>query len=217
MPSRPSSTSRSPRSAFTPCFPQAELSAPWSGSRPLPARACLEELGPDREYYEKPISSFDKEEHDSNYAPRKNGNIADWPPSQPDGFSDPYLMPSLTRNERLRLTMLWYHTRDIFEDGDFRLRLQEQIDLVQTFMGWDFAIMGTVSEDMFTRVATAGLPLALVPRRDSPCSHTINQEPGVSVPSCASFSRNNETEVKARQSSCFPISPMTGVSASSPV
>ncbi|KAK7749649.1 hypothetical protein SLS53_000227 [Cytospora paraplurivora] len=74
--------------------------------------------------------------------------------------------------------MLWYHTNDLLEDEDFLVRVQEQLDLVQTFMGWEFAIMGFVSEDIFTRVAAAGLPLALVPRRESPCSHTINQEPG---------------------------------------
>lgn len=41
--------------------------------------------------------------------------------------------------------------------------------------------MGLVFEDAFNRIATAGMPLAVVPRRESPCSHTINQEPGVSL------------------------------------
>lgn len=181
MPSRLSPALRSSRSAFTPCFPQVEASAAWSGSLPDPARLFPEDLGPDREYYEQPVGKFDEQDHDSHYAQRQNGCIADLPPPRPEGFSDPYLMPSLTRNERLRLTMLWYHTRDVFEDPAFLQRLQEQLNLVQTFMGWEFAIMGTVSEDIFTRVAAAGLPLAIVPRRDSPCSHTINQEPGVSV------------------------------------
>lgn len=49
------------------------------------------------------------------------------------------------------------------------------------FVGWEFAIMGLVFEDAFNRIATAGMPLAVVPRRESPCSHTINQEPGVSL------------------------------------
>lgn len=74
--------------------------------------------------------------------------------------------------------MLWYHTDGVLDDEEFLRRLQEQLDLVQAFMGWEYAIMGLVSEDIFTRVATAGIPLAIVPRRDSPCSHTINQASG---------------------------------------
>lgn len=69
----------------------------------------------------------------------------------------------------------------MLEDEDFLARLQEKLDLVQTFFAdWEFAIMGLVFEDAFTRIATAGMPLAVVPRRESPCSHTVNQEPGVS-------------------------------------
>ena len=64
------------------------------------------------------------------------------------------------------------------------MRLQAIVGLVQTFFqGWEFAIMGFVSEDAFTRVATAGMELAVVPRRESPCSHTVTQlDPGVSIP-----------------------------------
>lgn len=170
-------SSRSSRVAFTPYFPRAERSAPWPVLRSLPAKPGDGDL----ELYDNPISTFDEKAHGSYYAPRKDGINADLPPPQPEGFSDPYLIPSLTRNERLRLTMLWYHTNDLLEDEDFLVRVQEQLDLVQTFMGWEFAIMGFVSEDIFTRVAAAGLPLALVPRRESPCSHTINQKPGVSA------------------------------------
>ncbi|ROV93569.1 hypothetical protein VMCG_08056 [Cytospora schulzeri] len=183
MPSRPassirSSSIRSSHSTLTSYFPQAEASAPWLGSRLLPLRPCHGDPNFDIELPKEPILEFDEQKHDSNYVPRPEGIDADLPPPRPDGFADPYLMPSLTKNERLRLTMLWYHTDGVLEDEDFLRRLQEQLDLVQAFMGWEYAIMGLVSEDIFTRVATAGIPLAIVPRRDSPCSHTINQKPG---------------------------------------
>lgn len=183
MPSRLSS------SALAPCFPQAEGSPSWPGSRRLPARPSHELPDLQRVLPGVPIPEFNKRVHEASYAPRKDGIYADLPPPRPDGFSDPYLMPSLTKNERLRLTMLWYHTDSIYSDEEFLRRLQEQLDLVQTFMGWEMAIMGFVSEDIFTRVATAGLPLAIVPRRESPCSHTINQEPGVSFPPSRPFKR----------------------------
>ncbi|KUI71466.1 Sensor protein GacS [Cytospora mali] len=176
MPSRPSSL-RSSHAALTPYFPQAEASASWLRPRQLPAQPRHDDLDA-LETYNEPINEFDKKLHDTVYTPRKDGTYADLPPPRPEGFSDPYLLPSLTRNERLRLTMLWYHTDGLLDDKDFLRRLQEQLDLVQAFMGWEYAIMGLVSENMFTRVATAGIPLALVPRRDSPCSHTINQKPG---------------------------------------
>lgn len=188
MSSRPASSIRSlssigsSHSALTAYFPQAEGSPSWLDSRRLPARPLHESLDLDREQISKPIAEFDEQRHNASYIPRPDGIDADLPPPRPDGFPDSsYLLPSLTRNERLRLTMLWYHTDGILEDEDFLRRLQEQLDLVQGFMGWEYAIMGLVSEDNFTRVATAGMPLAIVPRRDSPCSHTINQDPGVSV------------------------------------
>ncbi|KAK2602325.1 hypothetical protein N8I77_008869 [Diaporthe amygdali] len=87
-------------------------------------------------------------------------------------------MPCLASNERLRLTMLWYYTRGLYEDGEFLQLLQEKLDLVQTFMEWEFALLGLLSEDVYTRVAATGLPLAVLPRRESTCSHTVTQEPG---------------------------------------
>jgi len=57
-------------------------------------------------------------------------------------------------------------------------KLQGILGIVQKFMGWEFAIIGMVEEAVFTRVAAINMPVALLPRRESPCSHTINQEPG---------------------------------------
>lgn len=170
-PESPSSHSAPPlTTVFAPYYPKCEADS--HELRPLPGRPrCVL----DEQLCSNPLLAFDEQLHETNFKPRPDGRLAD----QPDGFSDPYLMPSLTRNERLRLTMFWYYTRGLCEDAEFLQLLQEKLELVQTFMEWEFALLGLVSEDTFTRVAASGLPLAVLPRRESTCSHTINQEPNV--------------------------------------
>lgn len=169
-PETPSSPSAPLATAFAPCYPKCEADA--IELPPLPGRPlCIL----DEELCRKPLLAFDEQLHESSFNPRPDGSLAD----QPDGFCDPYLMPSLARNERLRLTMFWYYTHGLYEDGEFLQSLQEKLDLVKTFMEWEFALLGLVSEDAFTRLAASGLPLAVLPRRESTCSHTINQEPNV--------------------------------------
>ncbi|KAL1873238.1 hypothetical protein Daus18300_004058 [Diaporthe australafricana] len=163
-------TSTSLPAAFAPCYPKSE--AGQLDLRPLPPR---EYCAFDDELCSKSLLVFDGQQHESNYSSRSDGTLGSLS-QQPDGCSDPYSMPSLARNERLRLTMLWYHTRGLHEDREFQHVLQEKLDLVQTFMQWEFAILGVLSEDVYTRLAASGLPLAVLPRRESTCSHTINQE-----------------------------------------
>jgi len=128
-----------------------------------------------------PLADFDKQVHDASYPQRPRGQDVDLPPPRPDDFSDPYLMPSVTAHEYMRLTLLWYHTRGLLEDEAFMLGLQEKLQLLKVLTGWEVAIMGLVSEDVYARLVAAGVPLAILPRRESTCSHTINQRPGVSV------------------------------------
>ncbi|KAI3391924.1 hypothetical protein diail_6626 [Diaporthe ilicicola] len=191
-PKSPTSSASTPlTTAFAPFYPKAETNQ--LELRPLPAwPLCVA----DEQLCSKPISPFDEQLHESNYNPRSD-SLSELS-NPPDGFSDPYLMPSLARNERLRLTMFWYYTRGLYEDREFLQLLQEKLDLVQTFMDWEFALLGLLSEDVFTRLAATGLPLAAVPRRESTCSHTINQEPGViqtvfSLPDMASDWRFKES------------------------
>ncbi|POS77437.1 hypothetical protein DHEL01_v204160 [Diaporthe helianthi] len=169
-PASSSTASTSLTNAFAPCYPKSEPSE--SELRPLPVRPFFVS---DDELCGKPISAFNEQLHRACYGLNSDLNLT----QRPDGFADPYLMPSLSRNERLRLTMLWYYTRGLDQDRGFVHLLQEKLDLVQAFMEWDFAILGLVSEDIFTRVVASGIPTAVVPRRESTCSHTINQEPGV--------------------------------------
>lgn len=194
-PTASSSGSRSSRAEPSPYFPKAAGPDSLQGrTMTLPLRP--HSVGPviDCANACKPISEFNDAVHAANFAPRPEGVEADLPPQQPEGFGDAYLMPSLTRHERLRLTMFWYYTRDILEDQDFLQRLQEKLELVQVLIGWEFAIVGLLSEDVFTRLVTAGLPLAIVPRRESPCSHTINQKPGVSPVMHGERERERERE-----------------------
>jgi hypothetical protein len=100
------------------------------------------------------------------------------PAMPPD--SQTYLFPMLTRNERLRLTMMYYYTQGALEDIELMSRLQEKAYLAQETVGWEFAIAGLLNHNTYTRMVTAGLPLAVLPRRESTCAHTVNQPPGVS-------------------------------------
>lgn len=128
----------------------------------------------------QPIAPWDDEHHNTNYTEQLKANAAAEVPPEPKGFNDKYLMPTLTKNERQRLTMLWYYTRNIQQDPQLLQRLNEKISLVREFMGWEFAIAGILTNNSYIRIATAGLPLKALPRRESTCAHTVNQQSGVS-------------------------------------
>jgi hypothetical protein len=75
--------------------------------------------------------------------------------------------------------MLFYYTRGTLEDEELMSRLQEKVHLAHETVGWDFVIAGLMNHNTYTRMVTVGLPLAVLPRRESTCAHTINQTPGV--------------------------------------
>jgi len=127
----------------------------------------------------QPIGVWENEFYQENYPERLKVNAAAEIPEEPSRSDDKYLMPVLTKNERQRLTMLWYYTRNIEQDQKLMQKLTDKIDLVKEFMGWDFAIVGILSNNNYIRIATSGLPLAILPRRESTCSHTVNQQSGV--------------------------------------
>ena len=93
-----------------------------------------------------------------------------------------YLFPVLTRNERLRQTMLFYYTHGALEDTELQSRLLEKVYLVKDTVGWEFVIAGLLNHNTYTRMVTVGLPLAVLPRRESTCAHTVNQPLGVGAP-----------------------------------
>ena len=60
-------------------------------------------------------------------------------------------------------------------------RIQEKVHLAHETIGWEFVIAGLLDHNTDTRMATVGLPLAILPRRESACAHTVNQPPGVRI------------------------------------
>ncbi|KAL1631814.1 hypothetical protein SLS56_004335 [Neofusicoccum ribis] len=110
----------------------------------------------DPDHADQPLARYDETQHILSYAEGTTAPLQTPLPSRPADFSSAYLFPSLARNERLRLTMTWYYTRGISEDEELLQKLRNIIKLVRTFIGWEFVIMGILSEDAYTRL-TDGL------------------------------------------------------------
>lgn len=131
----------------------------------------------------KPVIPWSSAFQDTNYPARQDDFAAAPIPPEPESLSDAYLHPVLARNERLRLTMLWYYTRDFLKDQDLLQRLADKVQAAEHAVDWaEFAIIGLLDHNAYHRLATRNLPLANLPRRESTCAHTINQPPRVSVP-----------------------------------
>lgn len=170
------------RTAF---FPKADATVlqtrhtpPSPTSRPTAVAPIL-----DVEHANIALKPWSTELADSVY-PKKDDIWAPAPipsPSQcpPQCVADQYLFPVLTRNEQLRLTLLFYYTRDALEDRELMSRLQEKVYLARETIGWEFVIAGLLDHNTYTRMVTVGLPLAVLPRRESTCAHTVNQPVGV--------------------------------------
>ncbi|KAK8240426.1 hypothetical protein HDK90DRAFT_183811 [Phyllosticta capitalensis] len=158
-----------------PYFPKAERI--FSRSTSPTAQSPYVIYEPDTE--RTPLALFDETANEINYGgPEEPG--AAWPP-KPSEFWGNYLMPTLTRNERLRLTMMWYHTRDLAEDHELLQRLQTTLGLVKSFVGWPYVICGLMDNHTYTRLVTEGLPLSILPRKETMCAHTINSRSGMLV------------------------------------
>jgi hypothetical protein len=101
-------------------------------------------------------------------------------PEKPACLPDRYLRSFLAEDERLRLSMFWYYTHDILnEGGEFYSGLQEKAYLAQESTGWEFVVIGLLDMSFYIRLATIGLPLAVLPRGEIICAHTVTQPPGV--------------------------------------
>jgi hypothetical protein len=166
-------------------FPKADAAVLQSKHAPPPPTSRPTAVAPilDAENADRALNVWCAEFADSVY-PRKSD---EWAPASipsikeiaPQCVLDSYLFPVLTHNERLRLTMLFYYTRGALEDLELMSRLQEKVILAQEAVGWEFAIAGLLSHNTYTRMVTVALPLAILPRRESTCAHTVNQPPGV--------------------------------------
>ncbi|KAM3470314.1 hypothetical protein MY8738_009797 [Beauveria namnaoensis] len=89
-----------------------------------------------------------------------------------------YLRAHLAKNERLRLSMLWYYGRDLESEPELLAGLQEKACLAQESSGWEFAVIGLLDVNVYIRLATVGLKLGILPRGETICAHTVTQPPG---------------------------------------
>ncbi|OAA35484.1 CheY-like superfamily [Beauveria brongniartii RCEF 3172] len=99
-------------------------------------------------------------------------------PKQTVALSCRYLRAHLAKNERLRLSMLWYYGRDLENEPEFLAGLQEKACLAQESSGWEFAVIGLLDVNVYIRLATVGLKLGILPRGETICAHTVTQPPG---------------------------------------
>ncbi|KAL4863482.1 hypothetical protein BDV12DRAFT_189675 [Aspergillus spectabilis] len=137
----------------------------------------------DPENVDQPISPWSREIEAAFYpSPAPNAPTStisgETNSDRPPGFEDRYLRAFLAQNERLRLPMLWYYTRDILKEEEFLAGLQEKAHLAQESAGWEFAVIGILDVDVYIPLATVGLELGILPRGETLCAHTVTQPPG---------------------------------------
>ena len=124
-----------------------------------------------------PPWSVDSEKN--NYPSQKEPFAPATIPEKQPCYLDRYLRASLARNERLRLSMLWYYTRGIFDEAEFLSGLQEKVCIAQESTGWENAIIGILDVNFYQRLATVGVPLGILPRGETLCGHLVAQPPSV--------------------------------------
>ncbi|KAE8862284.1 hypothetical protein PTNB29_04846 [Pyrenophora teres f. teres] len=141
-------------------FPKADAAvllsrhaAPALAERPTTTAPIL-----DPEHAPLPLDTLSAEALESVYPEKDN----DWAPAPvpvqtqcPSSCNaSQYLFPALARNERLRLTMVFYYTRGALEDEELMSRLQEKVLIAHETVGWDFAIAGLLNHNTYTRMVT---------------------------------------------------------------
>ncbi|KAJ5674150.1 histidine kinase HHK3 [Penicillium macrosclerotiorum] len=131
----------------------------------------------DRKNFDRPIRSWSSNIAKTFY-PESEAYGPSLAPEKPLSFTDRYLRAFLADNERLRLSVLWYYTRDVLKEAEFLSGLQEKAYLAQESLGWEFAVIGILDLDVYIRLATVGLELGILPRGETICAHTVTQPPG---------------------------------------
>lgn len=145
-----------------------------------PPPSYPETVGPvyDPEHVNQPVLPWSLDAEKAYYPRAEEAFMPSPVPDKHFCLSDRYLRASLTKNERFRLSMLWYYTRDIFQETEFLSGLQEKVCIAQESTGWEFAIIGILDVNYYTRLATVGVPLGILPRGETICAHTVAQPPG---------------------------------------
>ncbi|KAJ5988435.1 hypothetical protein N7481_003645 [Penicillium waksmanii] len=163
-----------PSSVF---FPKADTAILSSRRRPPPTYPHT--VGPilDPENLKKPISPWSGEVASTLYPSLDPNALTSTVCKKPPGFEDRYPRAILAHNERLRLPMLWYYTRDVLKEEELLSGLQDKVHLAKETTGWEFAIIGILDIDVYIRLATVGVQLGILPRGETICAHTVTQPP----------------------------------------
>ncbi|OPB41145.1 histidine kinase HHK3 [Trichoderma guizhouense] len=161
-----------------PFFPKADAAILTSrhGLPPARPRTVWPVFDPDN--VDRPIGVWTPEVEKCFYPPKVDEFAASSIPDEPMCIPDKYLRAFLAENERLRSSMLWYYTRDILSETEFLSGLQEKAHLAQESTGWEFVVIGILDVNYYIRLASIGLPLAILPRGETLCAHTVTQPPG---------------------------------------
>jgi signal transduction histidine kinase/CheY-like chemotaxis protein len=137
-------------------------------------------VGPvfDAKNFKTPVEPWDLDIESELYPPKEDPYAPSAIPAEPSCPSTRYPRSRLAKNERLRLSMLWYYTRDIDKYPELLAGLQEKACLAQENSGWEYAVIGLLDANVYIRLATVGLQLAILPRGETLCAHTVTQPPG---------------------------------------
>ncbi|KAF3003270.1 hypothetical protein E8E14_003981 [Neopestalotiopsis sp. 37M] len=167
-----------------PFYPRADAAVLSSSKSHWPPPARPQSIWPifDSDNFNKPIAPWSQDAQEACFPPKPDEYVASPIPNKPaqnsSGTNSRYLRASLAENERLRLSMLWYYTCDVFDESEFLCGLQEKVHLAQESTGWEFVVIGLLDVNVYIRLATIGLPLCILPRGETICAHTVIQPPG---------------------------------------
>ncbi|KAJ4159398.1 uncharacterized protein LMH87_008300 [Akanthomyces muscarius] len=125
-----------------------------------------------------PIEPWVREKESRLYPPKLDPYAPSSIPEETSDLTSGYLRAHLAKNERLRLSMLWYYGRDLEKEPELLAGLQEKTCLAQESSGWEFAVVGVLDVNVYIRLATVGLKLGILPRGETLCAHTVTQPPG---------------------------------------
>ncbi|KAF5625921.1 hypothetical protein F25303_11232 [Fusarium sp. NRRL 25303] len=162
-------------------FPKADaaLLSSTVDKHSLPSRPKA--IGPifDANNFKVPIEPWTSDVDSSFYPPKPDPFAPSSIPSEAHcAPSSKYVRSRLAKNERLRLSMLWYYARDLDNEPELLAGLQEKACLAQESSGWEYAVVGVLDVNVYIRLATVGLQLAILPRGETLCAHTVTQPPG---------------------------------------
>lgn len=172
---RMSSATSSSRTRF---FPKSDAAVLSSEHGQPPKRPQV--VGPvlDPANLDVPVVPCSPGTHDALYpSPVQQYDPAPVPEKPPTCASQKYLRAFMHKNERLRLSMLWYYTRDILDEEEFLRGLQEKVHMAKESTEWDYAIIGILDVNYYIRLATIGVALGTLPRGETLCAHTVTQPP----------------------------------------